>query len=606
MIPSPVKPFITALRPFVTVLRMVGSKHILGFVFLNLASAGVEGFGLSMLFPILTLIEQGVTSIDPADLPMFWKVVLEQVAAVGLPLNLVTLLGLAVVPLFARVGLFGARVVYTNWLSERAVADLRGQATEAFVEADIRFLEGHGEGELISRVTQDSGKAGGLVRGVLQLVSDLFLILIYMSVMFLLSAPLSLVTMGVAVLGSLAVSGLMKRSRRHGEAISASSVAMLSALNSEFSGIRVVKLLRQEADEVIKTKGIFEQLRSLVVRNGSVGALVAAMSDPIFLAGLGVVLYLSVQYFGLTLAGLGLLGLLMLRIMPLFRQVNVARQAFSTGLGSLYNLQKTVAEAMASRTIVSGTKRPESLRSSIVFDDVSFAYVVDGRREQVLHNVSLTVPKGTMTAIVGRSGAGKSTLADLIPRLRDVDEGEIRFDGVPLKEFDLKSLRRAVGVVSQETFLFNNTIFYNIAYGLPEATLKSAQHAARKAYAHDFIVGLPEGYDTLVGDRGVRLSAGQRQRIGIARVMLQQPDVIVLDEPTSALDSESELYVQTSMEELSGRATLIVIAHRLSTIRKADQIIVLDKGRIVEQGTHDLLLKTDGNYKQLFDLQLRQ
>ena len=244
------------------------------------------------------------------------------------------------------------------------------------------------------------------------------------------------------------------------------------------------------------------------------------------------------------------------------------------------------------------------IERSIDFDQVSFRYYEANQDTWALQDVSFSIPKGTMAALVGRSGAGKSTLVDLIPRLRDVTSGAVTIDGVNIKDFELESLRRSIGYLSQETFLFNDTIYNNISYGLPTATPDQVREAANRAYAHEFIDQTSEGYETVVGDRGVRLSAGQRQRLGIARVMLQEPALIILDEPTSALDSESEEYIRQALEEIRQEQTIVVIAHRLSTIQQADQIIVLDNGRIVEKGNHQLLLGQNGSYSRLFELQI--
>jgi subfamily B ATP-binding cassette protein MsbA len=244
------------------------------------------------------------------------------------------------------------------------------------------------------------------------------------------------------------------------------------------------------------------------------------------------------------------------------------------------------------------------LREAIEFDRVSFSYSDGGPEGWGLRDISFRVTKGSLTAIVGRSGAGKSTLLDLIPRLRETTAGTIRFDGTPIQAFELRSLRSKIGVVDQHGFLFNDTVRNNLTYGLEGVARERVEEAARRAYAHGFIQALPRGYDTVIGDRGVRLSGGQRQRLALGRILLQDPDILLLDEPTSALDSESERYIQAALEELRMSKAIIVIAHRLSTIRQADQILVLDDGRLVERGDHGTLLDRQGAYKRLFDLQL--
>jgi subfamily B ATP-binding cassette protein MsbA len=247
--------------------------------------------------------------------------------------------------------------------------------------------------------------------------------------------------------------------------------------------------------------------------------------------------------------------------------------------------------------------RLESFRSAIEFQDVSFRYI-DG--DLVLADISMTINKGEVVAIVGPSGAGKSTLVDLVPRFYDPTSGTIAIDGHDLRTIELKSLRENIGIVTQETILFNDTVRNNIAYGLEACPQEAIISAAKAANAHNFIVDMPSGYDTVIGERGVKISGGERQRLSLARAILKNPPILILDEATSALDTESEILVQEAIEHLMSGRTSIVIAHRLSTVQHADRIVVLEAGRIVEEGKHaELLARPLGLYKKLFDLQFR-
>lgn len=241
------------------------------------------------------------------------------------------------------------------------------------------------------------------------------------------------------------------------------------------------------------------------------------------------------------------------------------------------------------------------LRRAIEFRNVSFGYANDSR--SILRNVNLRIPAGAVVALVGESGGGKSTLTKLIPRFHDPDEGAVLWDGIDLRDARLKSLRRQIALVTQETALFNDTVRYNISYGRPDATQEEIEEAARIAFAHDFITELPHGYDTVIGERGIFLSGGQRQRIAIARAVLADAPVLILDEATSALDTESERLVQRALARLMQGRTTVVIAHRLSTVRRADLIVVMERGRIVETGTHTELLARGGLYRRLYELQ---
>ncbi|HIA29927.1 MAG TPA: ATP-binding cassette domain-containing protein, partial [Candidatus Marinimicrobia bacterium] len=248
-------------------------------------------------------------------------------------------------------------------------------------------------------------------------------------------------------------------------------------------------------------------------------------------------------------------------------------------------------------------KEIERFEESILFDKVSFSY--DGSNDSVLNNVNLEIRKGDVVAIVGESGAGKSTMADLIPRFYDVLHGAVRLDGIDVRDIQLDPLRKLMGIVPQETFLFNDTIRNNIAYGTEGVEDESIREAAIAANALEFIQEQPHGFDTIVGDRGVKLSGGQRQRISVARALIKNPPILILDEATSALDSEAERKVQEAIDRLMKDRTVFVIAHRLSTVVNADRIVVLREGSIVEEGTHDELLQKNGEYKQLYEMQFK-
>jgi ABC-type multidrug transport system fused ATPase/permease subunit len=322
----------------------------------------------------------------------------------------------------------------------------------------------------------------------------------------------------------------------------------------------------------------------------------------VVLAGL-IILYFSVEIFHMSLAKTGIFIFVLLRLMPYTKDIFNSRQALAGFSGSLFRVVSLLQEAQKARRIHGGNRKDLNVAHGIHFEDISFGYT--SQEQKVLKDVNLFFPAGKMTALVGRSGAGKSTLVDLIPRLRVPAQGRIMIDDIPVEEFDLSTLRRSIAFVSQEGFLFNDTIENNIRYCKPEAALKNIREAAEMAYADFFIQELPEGYRTLVGERGTRLSGGQRQRIILARALLQKTRILILDEPTSFLDSESERYIQMAMERIRAQSqiTMIIIAHRLSTIKSADQIVVLDKGRVVECGSHSSLMHEDAWYAEMIRMQ---
>jgi ATP-binding cassette, subfamily B, bacterial MsbA len=287
------------------------------------------------------------------------------------------------------------------------------------------------------------------------------------------------------------------------------------------------------------------------------------------------------------------------RLMPIIRQMNGARAQISSFQGPLSSI-KQLLKTDDKPYLIDGKLQFSGLERGIEFVSVDFGYDSDNL---VLQNVTLTIKKGKTTALVGASGAGKSTLADLIPRFYDPTAGKILIDGIDQREFEINSLRRRLAVVSQDTFIFNTSVRNNIAYGTENADEKAILKVAKLANAWEFIQELPEGFDTQLGDRGVRLSGGQRQRIAIARALLRDPEILILDEATSALDSVSERLIQESLEKLSQGRTVIAIAHRLSTIVRADKVVVLEAGRIVEQGKYNELLEQQGKLWKYHQMQ---
>jgi ABC-type multidrug transport system fused ATPase/permease subunit len=437
------------------------------------------------------------------------------------------------------------------------------------------------------------------------MMGTLFLLAVYAAILIFISPIMTLVSLLTAAISSLVVHvTVMPKTRLYGEMVSRHNNDMHTAVNEELSAIRLIKMLGQEDNDTRHITTLFERLKIAMTKVRVYQGSIEAIVEPIFVLGLFTILYMGATFFNMSLAALGTLVLVLLRMMPLAKALNTHRGGVIAGKASLANIENVIQEARASRKIVSGPSSFDGLKSNIKFDHVSFSYADDGESEWTLEDVSFTIPRGTTTAIVGRSGAGKSTMVDLIPRLRDATVGRVLIDEMDIQQLDLESLRKRIGFLSQESFLFNTSVRNNIAYGFPTATPEQVSEAARMAYADGFIEAMPLGYDTIVGDRGIKLSAGQRQRLGIARIMLQNPDIIILDEPTSALDSESEHYIQMSMNTIRPGKTFVVIAHRLSTIQQADQIVLLDKGKITEQGNHTVLLSKNGDYSRLFDLQI--
>ena len=587
------------VRRILTLLDVTRRQAFL-LLLLGVVYAGFEAIGVSLLLPVLRHVERGATS-TPANASVVEAMVARMADASGPPVLFVLVL-IAFLPVLGRQTFRYLHQVYAERLRFEAVARLRRDGFGAFLDARLSFVLAEGQGRLVSVLTTEIERGSSALPHLLQFGEAVILVAAYL-VLLLVLAPwlVPVVLMAIAAVG-LAVRARVRHSKAYGVRFSRQYEALHVAAAEKLAGIRLVKMRSQEEREAAAVGTIADSLKEMFWRLCRAKEGIEVAIEPLMILGGFVTLYVAVSRFGMTLASLGIFMFVLLRMVPLLKQVNVARQTIGSLLGSLESIRRAIDGARAARDVASGIRPFTGLRRELAFEEVSFSY---GDADWALHGISFRAEKGSLTAIVGRSGSGKSTLLDLIPRLRDVTGGEITIDGVPLPDFELKGLRSAIGVVDQQGFLFNDTVANNIAYGLAGVSRARIVAAARGAHAHDFITDLPQGYETLVGERGIRLSVGQRQRISLARVLLQDPDILLLDEPTSALDSESEQYIQAVLDQLRASKAIIVVAHRLSTIRRADRILVLDQGRIVERGDHESLLRDWGTYKKLFELQIQ-
>ncbi|WP_136255387.1 lipid A export permease/ATP-binding protein MsbA [Onishia niordana] len=513
-------------------------------------------------------------------------------------------------PLFV-VGMFAARglgtflgTYFMSQVARNVVHALRCDVFNHMLHLPGRFFDEHSSGQLVSRVTyhveQVTGAASNAITVILR--EGLFVIGL-LSYLLWTNALLTLVFLTVTPLIALVVSYASKRFRRLSQRIQRSMGDVTHVASEALSGYRVVRTHGAEAYE----KRRFAQASDENRRQSMKEALTKGISTPVIqllvalaLAGL-VWLAMSPALLDDMTPGefVAFITAASLMAKPV-RQLTDVNSAIQKGIaasGELFGLIEEPAEPDQ------GTIEPERLKGRVHFDGVRFAYA-DGENE-VLKGIQLEVAPGEMIAIVGRSGSGKSTLVNLLPRFYRPSQGAITLDGVSLDDFKLSPLRRQIALVSQQVTLFNTTIGQNIAYGVDDPDQDAIEAAARAAFAHDFIMEMPKGYDTPVGDNGVMLSGGQRQRLAIARAIFKDAPLLVLDEATSALDSESERYIQQALEEVCRGRTTFVIAHRLSTIERADRILVMEQGEIVEQGSHAELIARGGAYAALHQLQFQ-
>ncbi|MBE0417163.1 MAG: ABC transporter ATP-binding protein [Coriobacteriia bacterium] len=562
--------------------------------------ASLEGFGIGLLLPVLQFLESGGEALPAGGV---WPYLRGASEAVGVPINLATLLALAFVPILARQIVYYLNTWYNAILQNRAVERLTTRAFGAVAHAELAFIEAQDQGRLIGFMTGQIGRCSQALIQYIKLLGAVAIIAVYVLILAVISWPLTVIAIFSMVAVSMAMRRILTLSRGYGTEVSKATNAAYSAIRERLAALRLVKMRGREDAETEHVRRLAAILRKAGTRIAMAGAAVEVIVDPVLMLAVFVIIYLGVTGFGMTLAGLGLFMFILLRLNTKAKEVNVGRQALASLMPSFDYVEGMLSEAESARTVAGGTREFTGLREGIEFENVWFTYRLGGT--EVLRGLSLYIPKGSLTAIVGRSGAGKSTLVDMIPLLRRPISGVIRFDGVPAEEFELPSLRRKIGFLTQEAILFNDTIWQNLVYGLDGRVAdESVRKALDDSYCTEFVKDLPDGLETRIGDRGVRFSGGQRQRLALARVLLQDPDILILDEPTSALDSESERYIQAAFERIAEEFTVIVIAHRLSTVQRADQIVVLGEGRIVERGTHAQLLSDNGHYRRLFEQQI--
>lgn len=484
------------------------------------------------------------------------------------------------------------------------ITNLRTTFFDRLMSFDLNYFSSSKRGDVIARGTSDVLEIeNSVVSSFTVVLKDPLKIISLFTVLFWMNAQLTLYTLFLLPVSGLLISQLVKKLRKSATWMQNTLGEIGNVLDESIGGMRVVKAFGAESYLKNKFRNKVDRYSKYNFTIAKIYNLAPPTSETLGAITLGLLLLIGGRMIfneQSSMTASDFIGFVVL-----FSQILAPAKSLANGFS---NINKGIASGNRvfdlidqETTILSKSDGEirEEIKDAIVFNKVSFAY----EEKHVLQNINFEIPRGKIVALVGPSGGGKSTIADLVPRFYDPNQGEILLDGVNLKDFKTESLRKMMGIVTQESILFHDTVFNNIAFGKPDATLEEVMEAAKIANAHDFIEKLENGYDTEIGERGTKLSGGQRQRLSIARAVLKNPPIMILDEATSALDSQSEKLVQKAIYNLMQNRTTLVIAHRLSTIQHADEILVIEEGQIIQRGSHESLIADGGLYKKLTEMQ---
>ena len=596
---------------------------ILAMIFMVLF-AGMSGFSVTMVVPLTKIIfseQKTITQdvsvdkeISPEDeeslvvlLPKVLKEKFNQLILGKTRLETLVRFCILVFLIFLIKNLFwyGQSFLIVR-VEQGVIMDLRNKLYSHFHLLPLEYFHGQKTGVLISRITNDITLVRGAVaNGFAQVLRQGFLALVYLLLVFWASWKLALIAFLLFPPATLIIGKFGQKVRRSSVLTQEKMGNMTSVLQETISGIRVVKAFVMERFEIKKFTDAARDYFKTMVKLTRIGSLGPPLTEILGVFAAVLLLWFAgrdIVTGNLDPGRFFLFLFAMLSLMQPVRTLSHLNIDIQQGLAAakrIFEVLDTEPKTKNDPEAIS----VNSLKDRITFQNISFSY--DSSDKEVLSDVGFEVQAGEIVALVGPSGAGKSTLMDLLPRFYDPTSGEIRIDGINAKKIDLSSLRNLMGIVTQETILFNDTVWNNIAYGHDHASKEEVESAAKAANAHPFIMDMPQKYHTVIGDRGVKISGGERQRLAIARALFKNPPILIFDEATSSLDTESEALVQEAIDRLMKGRTVFVIAHRLSTIQNADKIVVLDDSKIVQMGNHKTLIQQEGLYKRLYDMQFK-
>jgi len=603
-------------------------KNLLLIFILSLFYAVLNGLSIYLVIPLLqTLFQEGpaveeVSTSQNMDsvssfLPEFLNDFKETVSRwftdfvyVGDKIDILLKICFVILIVFFFKNLFGYMQSYfMAYVEYSSMNDLRDKAYKHLHKLPISYFKKERVGNLISRFTNDISKIQDSISATFSsLIKEPLTIIVFLTIALSISWQLTLFAAIILPVSMLAIMWIGLKVRRQSTLVQRKIADITSVLQETISGVKVVKAFGMEPYEnkkfVKETRSYLKTVLKIVrIRDAAspITEMISIIVGAIIIYYGGILVLKNSAISASLFMGFLLAIFQMMKPIKDLSTVNNRIQEAGAAADRIFEILDIVPDIKDSKD----AKVLVDFKQTIKFEKVSFKY--EESDEWVLNNINIEVVKGDIIALVGPSGGGKSTLVDLIPRFYDPLEGRILIDGGDIRDYTIDSLRSKMGIVTQETFLFNSSIKDNIAYGFDDYPFEKIVEAAKAANAHDFITQTPEGYETIIGERGVKLSGGQRQRLTIARAILKNPDIMIFDEATSALDSESEILVQEAIERMMKNRTTFVIAHRLSTIRNATRILVIDRGKIIQTGTHqDLMIKKNGMYKKLYEMQFKE
>ncbi len=593
-------------KSFLAIIGRLGlGRRVLVFLLaFNLASIAFEGLGIVMLLPIFDLLRSGNPDSTAQLHGKYWDILRSVAGFFGLQLSLGLLLVVSFLFLASRQSFAYLNSRAQRHASRNLADAIRQRAFNAFLKTQTRVQDELRVGEIVADMTVELQRALVVIFSMVRAFGTVAQVGIYIAGLILLSPPMTVLSIIIILTGGMLSRRLLRTIREAGAAISETNSQLSAFMTERLQHARLIRLSGMEKAEGAAFARLSRRHAKKQLLQKAVTTRLTLLPEPIAVGFGYIVLYVGGRFLGLNLAVLAVFVLILVWLMPVVRNLTSDYTSIIGQWPSLLRVDQRLTSLTSRRELRGGHRILIRLERDIVYDGVSFSYVDE--RVPALRNVTVTLPAHRMSALVGPSGAGKSTFVDLLPRLREPFEGQIRFDGTPIVEFSSESLRASVAYVPQQPQIFNITAAEHIRYGKEDATDAEVREAARLAGALSFIEPLPEGFNTLLGDGGNRLSGGQRQRMDVARALVRRAPIIVLDEPTSALDAEAEAAFRDALRMFRSETdlTVIVIAHRLSTIADADQIVVLNNGVLDAVGTHQELVAMGGWYAKAYSQQI--